>query len=318
MGVISLKAPYLYALFFSFLCQKVYSSQNLPFQTSPFDSLKGNDIHFLRMVRLSQALLLFELNRIGGDIITRNNWGFKMDIYFRSHKLQRIFQSHESLDRKYGTKSADLICRWLTCFRIARSLSEISHDKPTRRHLLQQGTEKQYSIDVAHPFRLLIKAGHHNPPRKRDGGIDETLVTSVMIMGVEDTHDKSWKASKTKFSTHYPLAFQDNVSPLSILNEYIDMHSLSPSGFASQCNVSAETIDKILSNQVKIDEKTARQLETATAISQKVWLGTQSLHPEIDLFESDDEEDLEPNSDKETTQTWLKGVMNLIKRFFVR
>lgn len=244
--------------------------------------------------------------------------GLTMQIYFRNHKLQRIFQSHESLDRKYGTKSADLICRWLTCFRIAQSLAEISNDKPTRRHLLHQGTEKQYSIDVAHPFRLLIKAGHHKPPLKKDGGIDETLVTSVIIMGVEDTHDKSWKASKTKFLTTYPLDFQDNVSPLSILKEYIDMHSLSPSGFASQCNVSADTIDKILSEQSRIDESTAKQLEIGTAVSHKVWLGTQSLHPKLDVVESDGEEDLETDSDKVTPLIWLKGIKNLIKRFFVK
>ena len=237
-----------------------------------------------------------------------------MEIYFRNHKLQRIFRSHQSLDRKYGTKSADLICRWLICFRIARSLAEISHDKPTRRHLLNQGSEKQYSIDVDHPFRLLIKVGHHRPPIKKDGGIDESLVTSIMIMGVEDTHDRSWKASTTKFTKSFPLAFQDKVSTSSILNEYIDMHCLSSSGLADKCTISAANIDGILSHQTIIDENTARLLEKGTSVSRKVWLGQQNLHPEIEI--DDDQEDIGTDIEGETPQTWIRSFMNFVKRFF--
>ena len=237
-----------------------------------------------------------------------------MEIYFRNHKLQRIFRSHESLDRKYGTKSAGLICRWLTCLKIARSLAEISHDKPTRRHLLNQGLEKQYSIDVAHPYRLLIKVGHHRPPIKKDGGIDESLVTSIMIMGVEDTHDRGWKAATTRFTKSFPLAFQGEVSTSSILTEYIDMHCLSASGFADECKISADTIDGILSNQTTIDEDTARLLEKGTSVSHKVWLGKQNLHPEIEI--DDDQEDIGPHIEEETPQTWIRSFMNFVTRFF--
>lgn len=237
-----------------------------------------------------------------------------MEIYFRSHKLQRIFRSHESLDRKYGTKSSDLICRWLTCFRIARSLAEISHDKPTRRHLLNQGLEKQYSIDVAHPYRLLIKVGHRRPPIKRDGGIDESRVTSIMIMGVEDTHDRSWKASTTKFTKSFPLIFEDKVSTASILTEYVDMHCLSPSGFADECKISVDTINGILSNQTTIDENTARLLEKSTSLSHKVWLGQQNLHPESET--DDDQEDIGADIEEETPKTWIRSFMNFVKRFF--
>lgn len=239
-----------------------------------------------------------------------------MEIYFKNRKLQKIFKSYDSLEQKYGNKNAHLINRWLNCFRIAKTLAEISNDKPTRRHLLNQGKEKQYSIDVDHPFRLVIKVGHQKPPKKRDGGIDDSLVSSVMIMGIEDTHDKAWKASKTKFIKSYPLAFQDAVPTREVLKEYIDMHNLSNSGMADRCGISTATIEGILASEATIDRKTANHLEQGTKVSANVWLGIQNLHPTIDLDESDDEEKMD--SEEVAEQNWIKGFINFIQRLFVR
>ena len=204
----------------------------------------------------------------------------------------------------------------MNCFRIAKTLAEISNDKPTRRHLLNQGKEKQYSIDVDHPFRLVIKVGHQKTPKKRDGGIDDSLVTSVMIMGIEDTHDKAWKASKTNFIKSYPLAFQDKVPTREVLQEYIDMHNLSNSGMADRCGISTETIESILASEATIDETTAIHLEQGTKISSNFWLGVQNLHPKIDLDESDDEEKMV--SKEVVEQNWIKSLINFLQRLFVR
>ncbi len=81
MGVIRLKAPYLYALFFSFLCQKVYSSQrfqskikselvdrsnahNLKFDTAFTDRIiKNNEKNRLEYIK-THKLYCFNLNAL--------------------------------------------------------------------------------------------------------------------------------------------------------------------------------------------------------------------------------------------------------------
>ena len=81
MGVIRLKAPYLYALFFSFLCQKVYSSQrfqskikselvdrsnahNLKFDTAFNDRIiKNNEKNRLEYIK-THKLYCFNLNAL--------------------------------------------------------------------------------------------------------------------------------------------------------------------------------------------------------------------------------------------------------------
>lgn len=235
-----------------------------------------------------------------------------MEIYLKSNKLQKVFSSNESLRVEYGTKSACLICRWLTCFRIASNLSEISNDKPTRRHLLKQGMEKQYSIDVQHPYRLIIKVGPELTPLKPDGGIDDKMVTSVMIMEIADTHDKSWKMSKSKFSKRFPLSFQDGVSTQEILTEYIDMHKMSSAGFAKKSKITSTKVDEILAGSTKIDEETAKRLRQITNLPTKIWLGQENIHPKF-VIEKEQMETIETQTDEAIQQPMLKRMLNWVK-----
>ena len=47
---------------------------------------------------------------------------------------------------------------------------------------------KQFSVDLDHPYRLIFEP-EEPIPRKDDGGIDWSQVTTVVILGVEDTHE---------------------------------------------------------------------------------------------------------------------------------
>jgi proteic killer suppression protein len=58
----------------------------------------------------------------------------------------------------------------------------------TRAHELTGDRAGQISVDVRHPYRLLLVPDHAEIPRKPDGGLDWTRVTKVKVLGIVDTH----------------------------------------------------------------------------------------------------------------------------------
>ncbi len=113
-----------------------------------------------------------------------------MDILFHDEKLQTICNDSKEAVKKLGTDQARVLRRRLDFMRAAANLSEIPHTKPFRRHELQGKWKGIFSIDVKHPYRILFKPANQPLPKKDDGGIDLKETTIVMILGIEDTHDK--------------------------------------------------------------------------------------------------------------------------------
>ena len=44
-------------------------------------------------------------------------------------------------------------------------------------------------MDLDHPYRLIFVPDHAPLPECKEGGLDWSKVTDIMILGVEDTHD---------------------------------------------------------------------------------------------------------------------------------
>jgi hypothetical protein len=58
-----------------------------------------------------------------------------------------------------------------------------------RLHPLTGDRASQLSLDVEHPLRLIFVCADDPVPTKADGGLDWAQVRTVLIVGVEDTHD---------------------------------------------------------------------------------------------------------------------------------
>jgi proteic killer suppression protein len=71
---------------------------------------------------------------------------------------------------------------------MADTLADISYLPPTRCHELVGDRAGQFSLDLNHPYRLIIEPSHDPIPIKDNGGIDRSQVTIVLIIGMEDTH----------------------------------------------------------------------------------------------------------------------------------
>lgn len=84
---------------------------------------------------------------------------------------------------------AKLIRRRLDELRAASTLEDIRSLPQTRCHELKGNRAGQLSVDLNHPYRLIFKVAHDPTPRKTDGGLDWSKVTTILILGVEDTHE---------------------------------------------------------------------------------------------------------------------------------
>jgi proteic killer suppression protein len=109
-------------------------------------------------------------------------------ISFKNKKLEKEFSEEKALKRKWGAEQAKLIARRLTELAAAENLETLRRLPQVRAHELSGSRAGQISLDVKHPYRLLLIPDHEETPRKEDGGLDWQRTTKVKVLGVEDIH----------------------------------------------------------------------------------------------------------------------------------
>ncbi|MBH0330143.1 hypothetical protein ABH14_10120 [Brevibacillus brevis] len=111
-----------------------------------------------------------------------------MNIYFTNRKLAKVFNSQRELAQVYGPELSKKIQQRLFELNGANCLEEISHLPPARCHELTGRRAGQFAVDLKHPHRLIF-VPDDPVPRKADGSIDRSLVSSVTILEVVNYHD---------------------------------------------------------------------------------------------------------------------------------
>ena len=111
-----------------------------------------------------------------------------MDIVFGSSKLKKELSDEKSRIKRYGPRRAMLIQRRLDELRAAEVLEDLRHLPGPRCHELKANRKGQLSLDLDHPFRLILEPIDEPVPVKRDGGLDWEQVYAVRILEVVDTH----------------------------------------------------------------------------------------------------------------------------------
>jgi proteic killer suppression protein len=92
------------------------------------------------------------------------------------------------LARRYGPRRAALIRRRLDELRDAVVLEDLRNLPGARCHELTGDRDEQLSVDLDHPYRLILEVADDPVPRRPDGGLDWAQVTTVRILEVTDTH----------------------------------------------------------------------------------------------------------------------------------
>lgn len=114
--------------------------------------------------------------------------GNGVDVTFKSQKLQKICIADRSLLKEYGKTCARKFRARLDDLQAAPTL-ETLRSLPGRCHELKADRKGQLSLDLEHPLRLIFEPSGVGVKYKEDGGLDWNSVTSIIVIGVEDTHD---------------------------------------------------------------------------------------------------------------------------------
>ena len=112
----------------------------------------------------------------------------KVDIFFKSKKLEKDLSDKKALIRRYGAEQAKKIQQRLIQLQAAENLETLRTLPQVRAHELSGNRTGQISLDIKQPYRLLIEPDYENPPRKNHGGLDWKRITKIKILKVVDTH----------------------------------------------------------------------------------------------------------------------------------
>jgi proteic killer suppression protein len=112
-----------------------------------------------------------------------------MLISFKTTRDQKNFSNKKALVVAFGPEQARKIMLRISEIQAASNLEVLRTIPQTRAHELTGNRKGQISLDLKHPYRLIIIPDHEDCPRKEDGGLHWEKVTKVKIITVEDTHE---------------------------------------------------------------------------------------------------------------------------------
>jgi len=113
-----------------------------------------------------------------------------MEITFANKKLMKQMNDSREMVKVHGSKRAKKLQIVLTQLHAAPNLGMFAppYSPPHRCHELTGNRKGQLSVDLDHPYRLILKPDHEPMPQRDEGGLDWQAVTKIKIIGVVDTH----------------------------------------------------------------------------------------------------------------------------------
>jgi proteic killer suppression protein len=114
-----------------------------------------------------------------------------VDICFADPKLEKECNDERLLNRRHGAVRAMKLKVRLSVLREAKALSDLGppYAGPHRCHELKGARAGQISVDLDHPYRLILVPTNNPLPTRNVGGLDWRGVTAIKVLGIEDTHE---------------------------------------------------------------------------------------------------------------------------------
>jgi len=109
-------------------------------------------------------------------------------IYFRTKKLRDLCSKEKEGVKALGANCAKRLRQRLMELSAAESLADIPHAPPPRLHALTGDRDGQFSVDLAHPYRLLFILADDPLPLNENNEIDRARVREIEIIDITDTH----------------------------------------------------------------------------------------------------------------------------------
>jgi plasmid maintenance system killer protein len=110
-----------------------------------------------------------------------------LEVSFEDADLAESFRNGRELQRRHGVVRTKKIQQRLKDLREAGSLADMRY-LPGRCHELHGDLAGHLTLDLGHPYRLLFRSATGREPGP-GGGLDWSTVSSVIVIGVVDTHN---------------------------------------------------------------------------------------------------------------------------------
>ena len=114
-----------------------------------------------------------------------------VQVNIANKQLESIFSSEKSLNRKFGQEMTKKILLRLSSLEAAANLGDFwpPYSGPERCHELKGGFKGYFSMDLKHPYRLLILPLEDISRTEFPDEVDRwKQIKKVVIYGVKNTH----------------------------------------------------------------------------------------------------------------------------------
>ena len=79
-----------------------------------------------------------------------------MDVEFQRNQDKKLYENRKKLSKKYGKQRANVIIKRINELEAARDLDDIRLLPQARFHSLSGNYDGCYSVDLPHPYRLIL------------------------------------------------------------------------------------------------------------------------------------------------------------------
>lgn len=111
-----------------------------------------------------------------------------MQVTYANRGLERWCSSPSARARKWGTENARKLGSRLKELKAADTLADMRALPQARAHELSGERKGQISLDLSHPYRLIVTPADPDLARRADGGLEWSEVVAVVVQEVVDTH----------------------------------------------------------------------------------------------------------------------------------
>jgi proteic killer suppression protein len=110
-----------------------------------------------------------------------------MEIDFANNRIRRICSNLQEMRRNFGDVRAKNLITRLDQLEAVSDLAKL-RNAAGDWHELTQNRKGQIAANIGHPYRLILMPTLYPPPKKPDGGLDWTQITTVTIIEITDYH----------------------------------------------------------------------------------------------------------------------------------
>jgi plasmid maintenance system killer protein len=111
-----------------------------------------------------------------------------VQVTYANRRLERSCASQPMRARKWGPENARRLGSRLQELKAAETLDDMRTLPQARAHELRGDRKGQISLDLSHPYRLIVIPADANSATRPDGGLDWSKVEAVVVLEVTDTH----------------------------------------------------------------------------------------------------------------------------------